>query len=145
MFDPITARLLRSAPALPELDPEELPQMLTGHYAGLVSARIRGVDPGIDRGRDSWTLERIADTYELITSVHDDINVRRASAFVAGTAQQILARQAEEGAPSRPSVDREQVDPAIAAALLFLSAEQYADAHEAAGLIVRARSEGVYE
>lgn len=92
MFDPVTAALLRSAPALPGLDPAGIPQLLTRHYADLVSARLRGADAATG-GRAEWPLERIADTYELITSIHNDPAIRRASAFVAGTAQQILARR----------------------------------------------------
>jgi hypothetical protein len=146
VFDPVTSSLLRSAPALPELDPQDLPQMLTRHYARLVSGRLRGVGEDGSRGSGQWPLERIADTYELITSVHDDVNVRRACAFVAGTAQQILARrQPSEDGVLRPFVDRDQVDPAVAAALLFLTAEQYADAYEAAGLIGFERREQLYE
>ena len=97
-------------------------------------------------GTDNWPLERIADTYEVITSVHDNASVRRASAFVAGTAQQILARKQPRGDLAlRPFIDREQVDPTIAAALLFLAAEQYADAYEAATLIGSERRDQVYE
>lgn len=44
-----------------------------------------------------------------------------------------------------PAVDRDQVDPAIAASLLFLAAEQYADAYEAAGIIPVARRDQLYE
>src|SRR5262245_8603303 len=120
--------------------------MLTRQYARLVSGRLRGVGEETPRGTDQWPLERIADTYELITSVHNDVNVRRASAFVAGTAQQILARkQPSEDRALRPFVDRDQVDPAVAAALLFLAAEQYADAYEAAGLVGLERREQLYE
>jgi superfamily II DNA/RNA helicase len=146
VFDPVTSELLRSAPSLPDLDSQDLPRRLTRHYAQLVSQRLRGVSEVAPRGTDNWPLERIADTYELITSVHDEESVRRASAFVAGTAQQILARkQPSDGAVLRPFVDRDQVDPAVAAALLFLAAEQYADAHEAAGLIGTERREQLYE
>ena len=146
MFDPVTADLLRSAPALPGLDPNNIPRLLTRHYATLVSARLRGAEAETGR-RAEWPLERIADTYELITSVHTDPAIRRASAFVAGTAQQILARRRPDptGQTIRPAVDRDQVDPAIAASLLFLAAEQYADAYEAAGIIPIAGREQLYE
>ncbi|MCK1732962.1 DEAD/DEAH box helicase [Bradyrhizobium sp. 138] len=146
MFDPETSAMLRSAPSLPDLDAQDLPRRLTRHYAQLMSLRLRGAAASEASDTDNWPLERIADTYEVITSVHDDASVRRASAFVAGTAQQILARkQLPEDAVLRPHVDREQVDPTIAAALLFLAAEQYADAYEAATLIGRERRDQVYE
>jgi hypothetical protein len=51
----------------------------------------------------------------------------------------------EKTALSDHFVDRDQVEPAIAAALLFLAAEQYADAYEAAGLIGSDQREQLYE
>jgi len=137
MFDPDTAAFLRSAPGLAGLDPHTLPERLTAHYAELVARRLRGAtaaSPEEMDGEDEWPLERIADTYELITSIHDDPKVRRASAFVAGTAQQILAQaaQATEDGIEKPILSRDRVDPSLSAAVLFLAAEQYADAHEAA-------------
>lgn len=44
MFDALTSQLLRSAPSLPELDANQIPQLLTKHYAELVSARLKGED-----------------------------------------------------------------------------------------------------
>ncbi len=136
MFDPVTAAFLRTAPVLPGLDPEELPQILTAHFAELVARRLRQADGKIIAGEedDTWPLTRIADTYELVASVSEDQSIKRAAAFVAGTAQQILAQETtlvQEGVRV-PILDRDRVDPTIAAALLFLAAEQYADAIEAA-------------
>lgn len=137
MFDPSTAALLRAAPAVPGLDPAVLPQTLTRRYAELVARRLRsGADQeGSDSVPDGeWPLTRIADTYELVTSIHEDREVRRSAAFVAGTAQQILAQeQARTGEDlTIPALDRDWVDAALAAAVLFLAAEQYADARDAA-------------
>jgi hypothetical protein len=142
MFDPVTARLLQTAPALDDLDPDNLPALLTQQYAELVARRLRGSDIGevaeiSEPG--AWPLTRIADAYEIVTStsIHGDPGVRRAAAFVAATANQILARQAvlTEGTERLPILDRNRVDPSISAAVLFLAAEQYADAHEAAAAI----------
>lgn len=95
MFDPVTADFLRSAPALPGLDPEVLPQLLTAQYAQLVARRLRmteGGDEAADGEADTdWPLARIADSYELIVSIQSEPDTQRAAAFVAGTAQQILA------------------------------------------------------
>src|SRR5579875_881158 len=149
MFDAETARFLQSAPPVPDLDPQEIPAQLTRHYVNLISARLRAwTDSGEDRG-SPWPLARIADTYELIASLQiENKKVRRAAAFVAGTAQQILARaqrSAEEEGSVPPNIDRDRVDPTLAAAVLFLAAEQYADAHEAASAI-RVRPDGqLYE
>ncbi len=145
MFDPVTAEFLRSAPALQGLDPAELPQILTKHYAELVARRLRR-DHGEsmeNEENEAWPLSRIADTYELIASLIEDCSKKRAAAFVAGTAQQILAQEAvsvEEG-EAVPIFDRDRVDPTIAAALLFLAAEQYADAIEAAQRIHSVRGQ----
>ena len=84
MFDAETSLLLRSAPALPNLDPNDIPRILTSHYAQLVSARLSGTAAGDDaEAVQGWTLEKIADTYELLTSIHGDPAIRRAAAFVS--------------------------------------------------------------
>lgn len=41
MFDPITASLIRTAPALEGLDLDNLPKRLTEAFADIVSARVR--------------------------------------------------------------------------------------------------------
>ncbi|APE48508.1 hypothetical protein BO996_11945 [Delftia sp. HK171] len=138
MFDSETAGLLESAPGVPGLNPQALPQLLTRHYAELVARRLRGGHPGEDdQDGLEWSLERIADTYEIIASVSDDQTNRRPAAFVAGTAQQILARENEVTQGDGPVVpiDRDQLSASMAAALLFFIAEQYADAYEAGGAI----------
>ena len=148
MFDAATAQLLRSAPGVPGLDPATIPALLTRHYANLMSARLRGAEEAPDEAEAEWPLERIADTYELVTSLGSEPALRRASAFVAGTAQQILARRQsadEAGAEVLPNVDRDRVDAALAAALLFLAAEQYADANEAASAIRTGRDGQLYQ
>jgi hypothetical protein len=139
MFDPVTAAFLRTAPALPDLDPATLPQTLTTRYAELVARRLRtegggSPEPVSDAG--DWPLTRIADAYELITSIEADPDVRRAAAFVAATAQQILAQESViDSSQAEPIINRDRVDPTLAAAILFLAAEQYADANEAAGRV----------
>lgn len=146
MFDPVTARLLRSAPGVAGLNAEDIPGILTRHYARLVSARLRGSadDSG---GADSWSPERIADTYELIASLTSEPEARRAAAFVAGTAQQIVGRRAIPQGDQSPGaiIDRDRVAPTISAVLLFLAAEQYADAHEAASDVVFNRDSQIRE
>ncbi len=149
MFDPETSNLLRSAPELQGLDPNNIPQILTRHYAQLVSSRLRGSAEEDDvSGSEQWPLDRIADSYELITSVHSDLKIRRASAFVAATAQQILARKQifyKTDVEAHPNITRDSVDPSLAAALLFLAATQYADANETASAIKTKRPEQLYE
>lgn len=134
MFDVVTANMLRSAPAVPGLNPDDIPGLLTRHYASLVAFRMRGSEILSDEKQD-WSLDRIADTYEIIASIQTAGELRTASAFVAATAQQILSRRETETDPDhlQPFLfDRSRVDPTISSAILFLGAEQYADANEAA-------------
>src|SRR5579862_8487557 len=149
MFDATTAQLLRSAPPVPGLDPEYIPALLTMHYANLVSARLSGAgEVTASDDPSEWTLERVSDTYELITSLYTEGALRRAAAFVAGTAQQILARRQTipiAGQAAIANIDRDRVDPTIAAALLFLAAEQYADANESAVQILPRQDSQSYE
>lgn len=136
MFDPETASLLRSAPEFPGLAPEELPQLLTSHYAQIVAMRLGGEEQSRQDG--GWTLERIADTYELVVSINNDPSIRRSSAFVAASAQQLIARREElleEEIAELENVSRDRLAPEIAAVLLFLASEQYADALEAASKV----------
>ena len=95
---------------------------------------------------EAWPLTKVADAYEIVTSVHQDQSVRRAAAFVAATAHQILAREvaATEPAGQQALVNRDRVDPSVAAAILFLAAEQYADAHEASAAINVSGEENSY-
>lgn len=141
MFDARTAALLRGAPSMPGLDADNLPQALTRHYAALVSRRLRGADTSVGLPNDPWPVDRIADVYEIVASLNEDPEERRAAAFVAGTAQQIIARRIGAASETVPlPVDRDGVDAGLAAALLFLAAEQYADANEAAGPLALPRS-----
>lgn len=145
MFDAETSRFLRSAPPLPDLDPEMIPALLTQHYAELASSRLRGSEASPPN--TNWPLERIADTYELVASTQRESPSRAAAAFVAGTAQQILARRQLLQSPDQPisNIDRDRVDPSLSAAILFLMAEQYGDANEAALQIRVARAGETYE
>lgn len=148
MFDAATASLLRSAPELPGLDPETLPAILTTHYAQLASVRLRGSRDETGDDENPWSLARIADTYELVVSLQPESQTRAAAAFVAGTARQILARRQavidpDAGLPS--NIDRDRLDPSLAAAIMFLASEQYADANEAAAHITTSRPDQTYE
>lgn len=141
MFDIRTSELLRAAPSLPELDAQQIPQMLTRHYAELVSARLKGEDD-TSSDQETWSLDRIADAYEIVASIEEDPELRRAAAFVAGTAQQIIARRSTGPAEAgyTTPISRDGVDPTVSAAVLFLGAEQYADAYEAGASLARSRA-----
>ena len=142
MYDKETSSLLHSVPELPELTPTVLPETLTRHYAEIVAARLGGEE--LVSEKVGWNLARIADTYELIVSATDDRSTRRSSAFVAASAQALLGhreRLLNRGMPEQTSgITRDQVSPELAAILLYLSSEQFADAHEAALNIHRSNS-----
>ena len=133
MFDAATTALIQSAPPLSAVDPTLLPQEITRIYTELVVLRLRGSALADDEREALWRLKRIADIYEAAVDLGSDGTSRRAAAFVAATAHQILA-----GAPfseyeqSRPLLEPDAIHPSIAAPLLFLIAEQNADAREAA-------------
>lgn len=138
MFDEITSRLLSSAPSPPTLNAHDLPQLLTRHYTELVSARLKNVEETVGSALgNEWPLERIADVYETIASIEEDLNLRRAASFVAGTARLLISRGQTNATRDYllSPLDRDSVDSSVAAAILFLAAEQYADAFEAANFI----------
>jgi hypothetical protein len=137
MFDARTAELLQSAPDFQGLSAEDLPRILTQQYAELVAARLRGADAQHIAQEERWSLGRIADAYEIIASIENNGELRRAAAFVAGTAQQIISRGRENEAPKSEDavITRDGVSNRLTATLLFLIAEQYADANEAANAI----------
>jgi hypothetical protein len=55
MFDQATSSLLRSAPAVPGLNPDDIPALITLHYAALVSARLRGAPDAESPADGGWT------------------------------------------------------------------------------------------
>ena len=78
-------------------------------------------------------LKRIADIYEGAVDVGVEGEGRRAAAFVAATAHQLLGRVLLPGyEASRSLLESDAIHPSIAAPLLFLVAGQNADAREAA-------------
>ncbi len=135
MFDAATAELIRAAPPLSGVDPIMLPQELTRIYSDLVVLRLKGVaiadDP--DQLNILRRLKRIADIYEGGVDTGADGDSRRAAAFVAATAHQLLSRVLLPGYEvGQELLEPDVIHPAIAAPLLFLVAEQNADAREAA-------------
>lgn len=146
MFDVETSRLIRRAPALRGVDPNVLPQELTGIYAELVALRLREDElvAASDRAILLERLSRIATVYEACADVTVDNERRRASAFVAATAHQILGRvMAGAYDVSLPYLTVSSIHPLLAAPLLFLVAEQNADAREAARSLTDVRDDNL--
>lgn len=138
MFDPVTAAIVRAAPPLPGLDPAELIDELTAAYVDIASARLalgeQPDDHSLDLAGLVARMGRLADTYEGLIVLDLHAEHRRSAAFVAGSARQVIAQIArlgpDDSGPSR--LDEDVVGADIAAALLFLIAEQASDAQEAA-------------
>jgi ATP-dependent RNA helicase HelY len=135
VFDATTAELIREAPALSGVDPQTLPQELTRIYSDLVVLRLKGtaLADEQDQLQILQRLKRIADIYEAAVDTGTEGDARRAAAFVAATAHQLLGRVLVPGYESgQPLLEPDAIPPSIAAPLLFLVAEQNADAREAA-------------
>jgi superfamily II DNA/RNA helicase len=146
MFDAETARLIRAAPVLPGVDPALLPQELTAIYAELAGLRLRATSlaDAPDYQRQLERIERIATIYEALVDSGAETAERRAAAFVAGTAYQLLGR-------FRPALEERDdllaaraIDPRVSAPLLFLIAEQSPDAREAARALSGSRLEDIH-
>lgn len=134
MFDADTAELIRSAPPLLGVDPQLLPQELTSIYAELAGLRMRAaqIADEPDYLASVERLSRIAAVYEAQVDDTIDGAARRAAAFVAGTAYQVLGRILPVINEGQDPLSAGAIHPSIAAPLLFLIAEQSPDAREAA-------------
>lgn len=146
MFDAETAALIRSAPPLQGVDPQLLPQDLTSVYAELAGLRLRAVSFGEDRDYTARVerLARIAAVYEAQVDDTIDGEARRAAAFVAGTAYQILGRVIPVTPERSAFLSAAAIHPRVSAPLLFLVAEQSPDAREAARMLAGARLDDVH-
>jgi len=131
MFDPDSSQLLQSAPSLTGIEAVDLPRLLTEIYTELVTGRVRGSDnqqslPAVIR------LTEIANSYEIIAVTGADPGQARAAAFVSGSAYQILAKSIPAGSEGDDNIlNRDHISGDLAAALLFLIAQQLPDAREA--------------
>jgi ATP-dependent RNA helicase HelY len=133
MFDAATSRLLRAAPVVPGVDPELLPQELTRVYAELVAVRLGGARGEADQERHARhdRLRTIATVYEALADTGAEGEARRAAAFVAASAYQILGRVSQAALAEGRLLAPGAIHPELAAPLLFLIAQQSPDAREA--------------
>jgi hypothetical protein len=145
VFDTETTRLIQQAAPLDGLDLSRLPEFLTQAYAQVVAARLEVVKHLTGQQVADWAdihkLRRLAETYEgLAIFLPREDPHRPSCAFVAGSAYYTLsqARQVQahlEGTgPDLPSLSTHGIGTGVAACLLFLMAEQQADAAETAKL-----------
>jgi superfamily II DNA/RNA helicase len=142
MYDPDTAALIQSAPGLPDLDRESLPDTLSRAFAEIASARIllrEGADHPVGLDETVDFAKRLAQTYEALVSIDPNRENRAAAGFVAATAYQLVYQAAALRADDRPAafLGGEGISPDVSAMLLFLIAEASADASEVARAIKR--------
>lgn len=131
MFDPESSQLLQSAPSLPGIEATDLPRLLTEIYTELVTERVRGIT-GEGAEQSIARLTEIANSYEIIAVTGSDPASVRAAAFVAGSAYQILAKSIPGEIDQTDNIlSRDHISGDLAAALLFLVAQQLPDAREA--------------
>lgn len=141
MFDASSRALLHQAPDLAGLDPQTLDELLTEAHIELATVRILAresegdvVSNVLDR------IRRLASTFEAYVALNLRPEQERASAFVAASAHQILARVRELSTDLPTLVSGDSIGSAISATLLFLIADRSADAAEMAGQL-KARHE----
>lgn len=147
MFDAESAALIRSAPALEGVDPALLPQELTAIYADLAGLRLRAAQIADDPAYAARLarIARIATIYEALVDSGTEGEDRRAAAFVAGTAYQVLGRIDPSARVRSDYLTAAAINPNVAAPLLFLIAGQSPDAREAARGLAGPRLDDIYQ
>lgn len=144
MYDPETAALIRSAPELPELDRERLPDFLSQALAKIVSARVTlregNEDPNVVLEIIKFA-RKLALANEALVALDPDRENRAAAGFVAATAYQLIfqANSLLKKGKSIAFLKPDGISPDVSAMLLFLVAEASADATEVARTIRRPR------
>jgi len=140
MYDESTASLIRSAPDLPGLDRDRLPDQLSKAFAEIVSARIalrEGETPQAAIIDTIAFARKLAATYEVLVTTSPERENRRAASFVAASAHQ-LVHQAEallDSAKMTTAFTVDAISADVSAMLLFLIAGSSADATEVARLL----------
>lgn len=147
MFDAESAALIRSAPVLEGVDPALLPQELTAIYAELAGLRLRAAQIADDPAFATrlTRIARIATIYEALVDSGTEGEDRRAAAFVAGTAYQVLGRVDLSVRGRGEYLTASAINSNVAAPLLFLIAGQSPDAREAARALAGPRLDDIYQ
>ena len=132
MFESETERLIRAAPALREIEPERIPQLLSEDFTEIVLSGVRATTEfevaRLER------LRRMASIYEALTDLGTSGQGRRAAAFVAGTAHRLLSyiTEARAGLVEEQILTKGAISSHASAPLLFLISGQFPDAREMA-------------
>jgi len=135
MFDPRTAELIRSIPEFPGLDAARLPETLTQAFAEIVSARLslhtNAEGPSEALHGIITRFRRIANGLETLATLLPDGSQRSSSAYVAAQAHRLVSLASRDLLSDlRPEamLKPDGISPDISAMLLFLMADQPADA-----------------
>ncbi len=135
MYDLNTADLIRSTPPLHDLDRDALPDILTEAYAQIAALRVQlrsDDDLPDDLANTRAFAHKLAQTNEGLVALSPEREDRRAAAFVAATAYQLVHQiDALSGNDHPPTqLTSHAITPDLSAMLLFLVAESSADAAE---------------
>jgi len=125
MYDTNTANLIRSTPPLHDLDREALPDVLTAAYAEIAALRVRlraDDDPPDDLADTRAFAHKLAQTNEGLVALSPNRKDRRAAAFVAVTAYQLVHQIDVVSGTARPptQLTSAYITADVSAMLLFL-------------------------
>lgn len=139
MFDPVSVEIIKSAPELDGIVHERLPEYFSEMYTKIVSLRRKIIIPEITIDKNDLEelqkLWRMAHTYSALTiGGRLDKKQESGAAFVAGNAFNLIWQANKIGLTSFQSINEFtdlSISPVILSAILFMIAEQPADAYEA--------------
>jgi hypothetical protein len=138
MFDPVTAQLIRSIESLEDLDINRLPELLTQAFTEIVSARIQLGEIPANHDRINAAVDqfsRLANTLEPQVLLSPDRPNAASVAYVAAQSHLVVEMGlALSRVRIRGHLAKDSISPVVSAMLLFLIANQPADA---AGVAVR--------
>ena len=139
MFDPVSVEIIKSAPELEGIVHERLPEYLSEMYTKIVNLRKKIIADGItideNAQKEMQKIWRMAHTYSALT-IGGRLNKKQktGAAFVAGNAFSLIWQANKIGVTYFHSINEFtdfSISPVILSSILFMIAEQPADAHEA--------------
>lgn len=137
MYNKITEELIKKIPHIEGVDSDSLPLFLTRSYAQIVSLRSKMETDKIDFSKSELsenyaTLERIANTLEIMLLCNTQAGDLKSMAFVAAVARKLMGMSLPSDDSNMLSTDYLPVK--LSSALLFVISGNLADAQEMAYL-----------
>lgn len=137
MYNKITEELIKRIPHIEGVDSDSLPLFLTRSYAQIVSLRTKMEADTIDFSKSELsenyaTLERIANTLEIMILCNPQAGDVKSMAFVAAVARKLMGMSLPSDDSNMLSADYLPVK--LSSALLFVISGNLADAQETAYL-----------